>query len=246
MKVDFRPSLPWPLVSVRSHFPPPLVPCTVGKVILPDRHRPWRASLVKSAIYPGCKWFQSTTLTAYAHPFLLPIRPSLFSFRRCLTLPLPPLLLMTTYVANLTRPHAPKADPPFQIPDACIMTCDDDDSLAFPCVSVRFQAILSLTFFSNAFFHRPNQILTQPRSKTPRPSAVSTAISLLGPGPGQIDFYPNIPRLTICRHHSPFLLPIIRTRSGNSPSRSENESSPFLSPPSKVRAVTPVNHCSAL
>lgn len=34
-------------------------------VILPIRHRPWRVSLVKSAICPGGKWFQLTNSTAY-------------------------------------------------------------------------------------------------------------------------------------------------------------------------------------
>ena len=88
-------------------------------------------------------WMQMVSvdhLNSVRSPCSLPlIRPSLLSFRRCPTLPLLPLLLITMYVANSTRLHAPKADPPFQIPDACMMTCDDDDdSLAFPCVSVRF------------------------------------------------------------------------------------------------------------
>jgi len=95
-------------------FPPPLS-CAVGVGVLPDRHRPWRPSLVKSAIYPGGKWFQLTTSTAYVPRFFPPFRPSPPSFRRCPTQPLLPLLLMTTTcVTNLTQSHALKADPPFR------------------------------------------------------------------------------------------------------------------------------------
>ena len=48
---------------------PIFLPLAAGTGILPVRCRPWRASLVKSAVRPGGKWFQPTNSTAYAPPF---------------------------------------------------------------------------------------------------------------------------------------------------------------------------------
>lgn len=80
-------------------------------------------------------------LNSVCPPFFLLLSLSPPSFRLCLTPPPLPLLLMTTYVTtHALRPR--QRFTPFQVPD--MMTCDDNDVLAFPCATVRFYTTLSL------------------------------------------------------------------------------------------------------